>query len=81
MRVYGHDPTDPEQGPQDGREYVELLGGPLDGQLYDVTGMSPAEQQEGALLITEQGAYGPGGRADYTLGDTAGQWEWRGDVP
>ncbi|MFE9921588.1 hypothetical protein ACFYQA_08395 [Streptomyces sp. NPDC005774] len=81
MRVYGHDHTDPEQGPLPGREYVELLGGPLDGQLYDVTDLSPAEQRDGALLITEQGAHGPGGRADYEPGNQAGRWEWRGDMP
>ncbi|MFB7461263.1 hypothetical protein [Streptomyces sp. NPDC056188] len=81
MRVYGHNPSDPQQGPRPGREYVELHGGPLDGQLYDVTGMTPANQRDGALLITEQGAYGAGGRADYALGEQAGRWEWLGDVP
>ncbi|MBQ0827683.1 hypothetical protein [Streptomyces tagetis] len=80
-RVYGHDHDDPQQGPQPGREYVELHGGPLDGLLYDVTGMSVADQRDGALLITEHGAHGPGGRADYALAATAGRWEWRGDIP
>lgn len=78
MRVYGHDPG---EGPQPGREYVELCGGPLDGQFLDVTDMTPAEQAEGALLITPRGAYGPGGRSDYGLGNHPGRWDWRGDVP
>lgn len=79
MRVYGHDPDHP--GPHPDREYVQLYGGPLDGQLYDVTTLSPADQQDGALLITEQGAHGPGGRADYAPGTRPGRWEWQGDVP
>lgn len=81
MRVYGHDHDHPEQGPLPDREYVELCGGPLDGMLYDVTDMTPEEQREGALLITDHGAYGAGGRADYGLGPRPGRWEWRGDVP
>ncbi|MFI9060206.1 hypothetical protein [Streptomyces anulatus] len=44
---------------------MELVGGPLDGQLLDVTGLSTAEQADGALLIAPGSVYGPGGRADY----------------
>src|SRR5690606_30954140 len=81
MRVYGHDHDDPEQGPLPDREYVQLYGGPLDGQLHDVTGMTVADQRDGALLITEQGAHGPGGRADYAPGEQAGRWRWTGRPP
>ncbi|MFF1648630.1 hypothetical protein [Streptomyces sp. NPDC058240] len=36
-RVYGSDHDDPDPYEQPGREYVELVGGALDGQLVDVT--------------------------------------------
>ncbi|MFJ9703373.1 hypothetical protein [Streptomyces fradiae] len=62
-RVYGADRDDPHPWPQPGRTYAALYGGPLDGLLVDVTGCPPAELAEGAALITEAGAYGPGGRA------------------
>lgn len=44
-----------------GRTYATLHGGPLDGLLVNVTGCPPTELAEGAALITEAGAYGPGG--------------------
>ncbi|MEU9568260.1 hypothetical protein AB0D16_40920 [Streptomyces sp. NPDC048161] len=80
--VYGTDHDDPDPGPQPGRTYVELVGGALDGQLLDVSGLTEAERAEGAYLITEVGLYGEGGRADYVPrpGDP-GRWDWRGDVP
>ncbi|WP_286260447.1 hypothetical protein [Streptomyces graminofaciens] len=37
-RVYGHDADDPHPGPRPGRAYAELVGGPLDGLLFDITG-------------------------------------------
>lgn len=80
-RVYGAYHDDPDPGPQDGHDYVELVGGPLDGQLLDVTGWAPNERTGGAALITETGLYGPGGRACY--GPRAGQadvWDWEGDT-
>lgn len=43
-RVYGADHDDPDPGPQPGHEYVELVGGPLDGLFLDVTGIAPAER-------------------------------------
>ncbi|MFJ4917468.1 hypothetical protein [Streptomyces sp. NPDC088726] len=78
-RVYGADHDDP--GPEPGREYVQLVGGALDGQLLDVTGMPPEQRVGGALLMTDVGVYGPGGRADYEprTGDP-GRWDWRGDT-
>ncbi|GAA1311756.1 hypothetical protein GCM10009647_035780 [Streptomyces sanglieri] len=48
-----------------GHEYVELVGSPLDGQLVDVASWTPAERATGAMLITNDGAYGAGGRAEY----------------
>jgi hypothetical protein len=42
-RVYGADHDDPDSGPREGHEYVELSGGPLDGLLLDVTGIPAAD--------------------------------------
>lgn len=79
-RVYGGDHDDP--GPQPGHVYRELVGGPLDGLLADVTGWTPEEVGEGAALTTEIGAFGPGGRAVYEPrdGDPL-YWDWQGDAP
>ncbi|WP_416968827.1 hypothetical protein [Streptomyces sp. 4F14] len=74
-RVYGAAHED--AGPRPGRRYAELVGGPLDGLLLDVT-----ERREGpgeVVLATEIGRYGAGGRAVY-VGDGR-RLEWRGDVP
>ncbi|MDX2394041.1 hypothetical protein NJL88_29060 [Streptomyces sp. DK15] len=80
-RVYGWEPGEPA-GPTAGHEYVELVGGPLDGQLLDVTGWTAADRAGGALLIADLGLYGPGGRADYAPDDDAagGPFRWRGDT-
>ncbi|MFD3775755.1 hypothetical protein [Streptomyces sp. NPDC058612] len=81
-RVYGRD-GDGTGGLVDGHAYVDLTGGPLDGLLLDVTGWSVPELTEGALLITDRGLYGPGGRAFYAPigGDLAGPFLWHGDTP
>ncbi|WP_328722973.1 hypothetical protein OHT52_28115 [Streptomyces sp. NBC_00247] len=81
-RVYGADHEDPDPGPRPGHTYRELVGGPLDGLLLDVTGWSRTALAEGAALITEIGAYGPGGRAEYgpRRGDLQ-RWDWQGDTP
>ncbi|MFJ4834469.1 hypothetical protein ACIP79_31850 [Streptomyces sp. NPDC088747] len=81
-RVYGQDHDDPRQGPQSGRTYVELVGGPLDGLLLDITGWTPAEIDTGGALQTELGQFGPGGRAVYDPrpGDRS-RWDWSGDTP
>ncbi|MFH8894750.1 hypothetical protein [Streptomyces sp. NPDC017949] len=80
-RVYGWEPGE-SAGPTAGHEYVELVGGPLDGQLLDVTGWTPVDRAGGALLIADLGLYGPGGRADYAPDDDAagGPFRWRGDT-
>ncbi len=81
-RVYGADHDAPDPGPQPGHDYVELVAGPLDGLLLDVTGWTDAEREDGGALMTEIGRYGPGGRAHYgpTPGDTQ-RWTWQGDTP
>ncbi|MFJ2819125.1 hypothetical protein [Streptomyces sp. NPDC087294] len=83
-RVYGAYEDDPDPGPQPGHDYVELVGGPLDGQLVDVTGVGPAERARGAALIADApaGMYGAGGRAWYAPQPEAGadRWFWEGDT-
>ncbi|KDN80507.1 hypothetical protein KCH_77410 [Kitasatospora cheerisanensis KCTC 2395] len=57
-RVYGAEHDDP--GPRPGHEYRELVGGPLDGLLLDVTGWETDMLECGAALVTELGHYGGG---------------------
>jgi hypothetical protein len=79
-RIYGQD--HPRSGPVPGRDYAELVGGPLDGILLDITGWTADELQTGAALMTEAGQFGPGGRAVY--GPRSGErnrWDWSGDTP
>ncbi|GAA1377882.1 hypothetical protein [Streptomyces beijiangensis] len=81
-RVYGADHDDPDPGPRPGHIYVELVGGPLDGLLLDVTGWSARQLREDAVLTTEIGRYGPGGHTTY--GPRAGdpkRRDWQGDTP
>ncbi|MCT2547371.1 hypothetical protein [Streptomyces atratus] len=81
-RVYGSDHDDPDPYEQPGREYVELVGGALDGQLVDVTHWTPEERATGAMLITNNGRYGAGGRAEYEARPgSPGRWDWVGDTP
>ncbi|BBC29334.1 uncharacterized protein SGFS_006280 [Streptomyces graminofaciens] len=81
-RVYGHDADDPHPGPRPGRTYAELVGGPLDGLLFDITGWTQDGIDTGVSLQTELGQFGPGGRALYDPrpGDPA-RWDWSGDSP
>ncbi|MFB7510589.1 hypothetical protein [Streptomyces broussonetiae] len=53
-RVHGHYADDPHSGPRPGRAYVELVGGPLDGLLLDITGWTP-DANTGVSLQTEVG--------------------------
>ncbi|MGW7366437.1 hypothetical protein ACWGI8_24130 [Streptomyces sp. NPDC054841] len=81
-RVYGSDHDAPDPGPQPGHLYRELVAGPLDGLLLDVTGWSEEQLRAGAALSTEIGSFGAGGRALY--GPRAGdprRWDWQGDTP
>jgi hypothetical protein len=79
-RIYGADHDHP--GPKPGRSYAELVGGPLDGLLLDITGWRPEEIDDGVSLPTELGQFGPGGRALYDPrpGDPS-RWDWNGDSP
>ncbi|MEU8852683.1 hypothetical protein AB0C70_42175 [Streptomyces sp. NPDC048564] len=65
-----------------GRSYAELVGGPLDGLLLDITGWRPEETGDGVSLLTELGQFGPAGWALYDPrpGDPA-RWDWGGDSP
>lgn len=81
-RVYRADHDDSDPRPQWGHEYRELVGGPLDGLLVDVTGWDTEELVEGAALMTEVGKYGPGGRALYGPRNANPiKWDWEGDIP
>ncbi|MFE1383409.1 hypothetical protein ACFW6S_31120 [Streptomyces sp. NPDC058740] len=79
-RVYGADHDHP--GPRPDRDYAELVGGPLDGLLLDITGWSADEIQTGVALTTELGQFGAGGRAlhDPRPGER-NRWDWSGDTP
>ncbi|MFI7008628.1 hypothetical protein [Streptomyces sp. NPDC050145] len=77
-RVYGADHED--ASPQPGRVYAELVGGPLDGLLLDVT-LPPGQELPGEVALpTELGAYGAGGRALYAVAGP-GRFRWKGDMP
>lgn len=52
-RVYGADNDHP--GPRPHRDYAELVGGPLDGLLLDITGWTADEIRTGVALMTELG--------------------------
>ncbi len=78
-RVYGADHDD--AGPRPDRAYAQLVGGPLDGLLLDVTDHPDGDLPEVALT-TEIGRYGPGGRALYVRrAADGGRFDWRGDAP
>ncbi|MFI7235746.1 hypothetical protein [Streptomyces cyaneofuscatus] len=66
-----------------GQAFVDLVGGPLDGRLLDVTGWSSEQLAEGALLITNRGLYRADGRALYSPieADPEGPFLWIGDTP
>ncbi|MFJ2095203.1 hypothetical protein ACIOEW_39065 [Streptomyces sp. NPDC087901] len=83
QRVYGSERDAPVLGPQPGREYRELTGGPLDGQLIAVTGWTEEQITTGAYLITPHSVYGPGDRASYgpTFSLPGGPRVWEGDTP
>ena len=78
-RVYGADHED--AGPRPDRAYAELVGGPLDGLLLDVTDRCDREAREVALT-TEIGRYGPGGRSLYVRRSADDRrFDWQGDTP
>ncbi|WP_432105948.1 hypothetical protein [Streptomyces sp. bgisy091] len=79
-RVYEADHDAPHAYAVPGHDYVELVGGPLDGLLLGVTGLTHQEARR-RHADHYQGQFGPGGRADYEpgTGDTD-RWDWAGDV-
>lgn len=81
-RVYGTDHDDPNPGPRPGHVYRELVAGPLDGLLLDVTGWTDGQLSESAVLTTEIGRFGHGGHAVYGPRPAdPRRWDWQGDVP
>ncbi|MFE9908642.1 hypothetical protein [Streptomyces clavifer] len=78
MNIDGSEPS----GEVPGHRYATLTGGPLDGQLIDVTGWSVQELLDGAALIALLGVFGPGGRSHYAgrHGDPD-RLHWIGDTP
>ncbi|MFE2246194.1 hypothetical protein [Streptomyces lavendulae] len=72
-------------GLKQGHVPVELTGGPPDGLLLDVTGWDPQEIVDNAVLMSDHGRFGPGGRSDYEPADggsgDVGRFVWRGEVP
>ncbi|MEU0163671.1 hypothetical protein ABZ154_34065 [Streptomyces sp. NPDC006261] len=81
-RVYGQDHDHSRPGAVPGRDYADLVGGPLDGMLLDITGWTAQELQTGAALMTEAGQYGVGGRALYApRPGERNRWDWSGDTP
>ncbi|MDX2748341.1 MULTISPECIES: hypothetical protein [Streptomyces] len=78
MRTYGHEPG--IEVPR--HRYAALNGGPLNGQLINVTGWNRHQLLEGATLLTGHGQFGPGGRALYQgrPGDPD-RLHWAGDTP
>ncbi|MER7039079.1 hypothetical protein OHB31_01500 [Streptomyces microflavus] len=80
-RIYGEDHDHPRPGPKPGRTYAELVGGPLDGLLLDITGWIADEIQTGVALMTELGQF-PGGQALYDpRPGERNRWDWSGDTP
>ncbi|MFD9545456.1 hypothetical protein [Streptomyces sp. NPDC060022] len=77
-QIYGsdHDGADVHATHPD-HEYVQLTGGPLGGQLLDVTGLTADERTAGAYLITPHSADGPGGLclcADHSPARRSNTW-------
>ncbi|MFF8963220.1 hypothetical protein ACF1BK_10815 [Streptomyces globisporus] len=71
--------TNPPEGRRTATVHITEPG----GQRYTLTGYTPEERTEGgALLMSNHGMYGPGGRSDYEPrpGDPD-RWDWQGDTP
>ncbi|MEW2418410.1 hypothetical protein AB0953_32680 [Streptomyces sp. NPDC046866] len=79
-RCYGPDPYEPDSRRKRGHRYVDLVG-PLDGLLLDLTGSDPREVVDGAVLMSEHGAFRPVDHSGYepAAGDCGdvGRCVWR----
>jgi hypothetical protein len=65
----------------DSPDRVELTGGPLDGDVLDLSALTPAERGEGVALPAP-GATDPGGRSLYGPDPhNAARWRYEGDLP
>ncbi|WP_328493493.1 hypothetical protein OHS59_12575 [Streptomyces sp. NBC_00414] len=75
-QVYDH------PGPLPNQDYAELVGGPLDGLLLDITNWTADEIQTGVALMTELGQFDAGGWAlcNPRPGER-NRWDWSGDSP
>lgn len=60
-----------------GWAWVELHGGPRDGHQ---AWCRVDDAEPGTALLSDLGAYGPGGRSWYEP-DADGTWRWQGDTP
>ncbi|MGW2137730.1 hypothetical protein ACWCW2_17190 [Streptomyces sp. NPDC001773] len=49
-------------GPRPDRRYAELVGGPLDGLLLEITSWTPDKSDNSVALAAELGQFGSGGR-------------------
>ncbi|MFF4341364.1 hypothetical protein ACFY00_15695 [Kitasatospora sp. NPDC001540] len=74
--VYG---SAPRRRPAPDGVYLELHGGPFDGQLLDVAGWTPDELAGGARLVIPGDRTGP--RANYESDpDDPFRWHYRGNI-
>ncbi|MFD9831928.1 hypothetical protein [[Kitasatospora] papulosa] len=80
-RIYGAEPDPYATLP--GHDYVQLLGGPLDGQLLNITGLTPEQRVVGVYLIAPHTTCVPGRRVVYVpaAGRADDVWVWQGQVP
>ncbi|MET8608658.1 hypothetical protein ABZV92_34495 [Streptomyces rubiginosohelvolus] len=81
-RIYGTDHDDPRT-PEPGHVYVQLVNAPSTGSSSASPTTPPEERTEGgALLMSNHGLYGLGGRSDCEPrpGDSD-RWDWQGDTP
>ncbi|MFB7949623.1 hypothetical protein ACFC6L_32475 [Kitasatospora phosalacinea] len=72
--VYG---SAPRRRPTPGGTYLELHGGPFDGQLLDVAGWTPDELAEGACLVVPGDRTGPLAAYESDPDDPT-RWRYRG---
>jgi hypothetical protein len=75
--VYGTD----HPGPRPDRRYAELIGGPMDGLLLDITAWTQNEVDTGVALATDWGssAQAAGPCTTRAPGDPA-RFDWSGDI-